>query len=196
MPSLPNAELSSAEGQHTKQGYTLQTGTNVLGHRALISLLLPLLLSTSRTTPQDPARVILLSSAGHALAPKHGIDYKSLVADPETLAAIQASTGHGRGHDQAMLGGSERERGRELESAKRGKNELDKMTEYAQAKWGDLALSKYLESVYGPNKVEGLSARRVGQGELLNFSVHPGTCRPRPAEMTLRLKCADANQQD
>ena len=94
------------------------------------------------------------------------------------MAAIQARAGHNPNRDQATLGGSDGKRGRELERAKRGKHELDKMTEYAQAKWGDLALSKYLESVYGPNKVEGLSARRIGEGELLNFSVHPGTCRP------------------
>lgn len=149
------ADTYSVEGQHTKQGYTLQTGTNVLGHQALISLLLPTLLATSRQRPADPARVILLSSAGHALAPAHGMDYNSLIADADILAAIK--------------------RGESPTQSKRGKNELDRMTEYAQSKWADLALSKYLEGVYGPNGDQAMEGRRVGEGELINFSVHPGT---------------------
>jgi hypothetical protein len=65
------------------------------------------------------------------------MDYNSLIADADILAAIK--------------------RGESPTQSKRGKNELDRMTEYAQSKWADLALSKYLE------------------GELINFSVHPGT---------------------
>lgn len=130
--SLFRADIS-AEGQHTSQGYTLQFGTNVLGHQALIHHLLPLLLSTSRANPSDPPRVLLLSSAGHAAAPKGGVDYKSVVRD--------------EGRDG------------------RGRHELAKWPEYGQAKWGDIALARYLHANYGPGS---------SRGELLCFSMHPG----------------------
>jgi hypothetical protein len=83
------------------------------------------------------------------------MDYNSLIADADILAAIK--------------------RGESPTQSKRGKNELDRMTEYAQSKWADLALSKYLEGVYGPNGDQAMEGRRVGEGELINFSVHPGT---------------------
>jgi len=65
-------------GQYTKQGYSLQFGTNVLGHQRLIKLLLPLLQKTSRADPANPARLIVLSSAAHAVAPPGGVNYNSL----------------------------------------------------------------------------------------------------------------------
>ena len=136
----------------------MQTGTNVLGHQALISRLLPVVLSTSRSTPTNPARIIVLSSAGHLGAPRHGFDYSALIADPEVLAKIQ--------------------QGDDSYEPRKGKHELSKTAEYGQAKWGDLVLSKYLEGVYGPNGDAALEGRRVGEGELFNFSVHPGTSFP------------------
>ncbi|KAL7421423.1 hypothetical protein Q5752_004309 [Cryptotrichosporon argae] len=69
---FPNAGVMALPpGQYTAQGYSMQFGTNVLGHQRLISLLLPVLLSSS-------ARLILLSSAGHTMAPAGGVDYASL----------------------------------------------------------------------------------------------------------------------
>lgn len=130
-----------SEGHFTKQDYTLQFGTNVLGHQALLHDLLPTLLSTSRANPSDPPRVLLLSSAGHAMAPKHGIDYKSVIRDPSDKVGT------------------------------RGKYELDKWSEYGQAKWGDIALARYLHLVYGPGAT---LSRRVAEGELLCYSIHPG----------------------
>ncbi|KAE8538492.1 hypothetical protein D1P53_004852 [Cryptococcus gattii VGV] len=79
--------MATQEGQYTKQGYTLQFGTNVLGHHRLITLLLPLLLSSP---PSCPSRVILTSSVGHLTAPKGGVNFKSVVRDP-------SDTGSGRG---------------------------------------------------------------------------------------------------
>ncbi|OWT40496.1 putativepod-specific dehydrogenase SAC25 [Cryptococcus neoformans Bt1] len=108
--------MATQEGQYTKQGYTLQFGTNVLGHHRLITLLLPLLLSSP---PSLPSRVILTSSAGHSMAPKGGVNFKSVVRDP-------SDTRSGR-----------------------GKYELDKWIEYGQSKWGNIALAKYLEDTYG-----------------------------------------------
>ncbi|WWC89169.1 uncharacterized protein L201_004087 [Kwoniella dendrophila CBS 6074] len=115
--------MASPEGIYTKQGYTLQFGTNVLGHQRLISLLLPLLLSSP---PTNPSRVILTSSAGHAGAPKGGIDFKSVVRDP-----------------------SEGSISTQNENPKQGKSEKPKWVEYGQSKWGNIALAKYLYNEYG-----------------------------------------------
>jgi hypothetical protein len=74
-------DLGSQEGLYTKQGYTIQFGTNVLGHHRLITRLLPVLRGTSSAHPEDPARVITLSSAGHSAAPSGGVDYRSVVRE-------------------------------------------------------------------------------------------------------------------
>ncbi|GMK55504.1 hypothetical protein CspeluHIS016_0205600 [Cutaneotrichosporon spelunceum] len=68
-----NAGVLGMSG-HTKQGYPLQFGTNVLGHQRLISLLLPLL----RKPRPRPARVISIASAAHITAPPGGVDYAAL----------------------------------------------------------------------------------------------------------------------
>ena len=49
--------------------------------------------------------------------------------------------------------------------------------EYGQSKWGDVALARRLHWMYGPD--EGrvkrvLDARRVGEGEIISISIHPG----------------------
>nr|XP_018262805.1 pod-specific dehydrogenase [Kwoniella dejecticola CBS 10117]OBR84963.1 pod-specific dehydrogenase [Kwoniella dejecticola CBS 10117] len=114
--------MASPEGLRTKQGYTLQFGTNVLGHHRLISLLLPLLLSSP---PTHPSRIILTSSAGHATAPKEGVDLRSVVSDPS---------------DPVQQPGTK---------PKWGKYEKMRWVEYGQSKWGNIALSNYLHNEYG-----------------------------------------------
>lgn len=54
-----------------------ETHPQVLGHQRLITLLLPLLQSTSRAT-RRPTRLISLSSSAHMAAPPGGVDYGSL----------------------------------------------------------------------------------------------------------------------
>lgn len=66
------------------------------------------------------------------MAPKGGVNIKSVVRDP-------SDTGSGQ-----------------------GKYELDKWTEYAQSKWGNIASAKYLEDTYGK------------EGRLIAVAVHPG----------------------
>ncbi|KAK8864565.1 hypothetical protein IAR55_001815 [Kwoniella newhampshirensis] len=112
--------MATPEGQFTKQGYTLQFGTNVLGHHRLISLLLPLLLSSP---PTNPSRVIISSSAGHSMAPTGGVNYQSVIRDPS--------------HPK------------DLDKPRQGKHELNKWDEYAQSKWGDIALAKWLNYQHG-----------------------------------------------
>ncbi|KAJ7226766.1 NAD-P-binding protein [Mycena pura] len=52
----------------TKQGYDLQFGTNVLGHFYLTKLLLPLLISTAKSSPKDKARIVTISSGAHHMS--------------------------------------------------------------------------------------------------------------------------------
>lgn len=70
--------MATPPGQYTKQGYSLQFGTNVLGHQRLIKQLLPLLQATAKSKG-EPSRLIVLSSQGHIMAPPGGVNYDSLV---------------------------------------------------------------------------------------------------------------------
>ncbi|KAF5337982.1 hypothetical protein D9758_014324 [Tetrapyrgos nigripes] len=49
----------------TAQGYDLQFGTNVLGHFYFTKLLLPILLSTARQSPDGKVRIVNTSSIAH-----------------------------------------------------------------------------------------------------------------------------------
>jgi len=53
----------------TTDGYDLQFGTNVLGHFYFTKLLLPLLTSTAKTSPEGKVRVVNTSSIGHIWSP-------------------------------------------------------------------------------------------------------------------------------
>ncbi|KAG6330295.1 hypothetical protein ID866_8795 [Astraeus odoratus] len=52
----------------TDDGYDLQFGTNVLGHFYLTKLLLPILLSTAKSTSEGTVRVVNVSSCAHRLS--------------------------------------------------------------------------------------------------------------------------------
>jgi retinol dehydrogenase 12 len=54
----------------TADGYDLQFGTNVIGHFYFTKLLLPLLISTAKISPDGKARVVNTSSVGHMAACK------------------------------------------------------------------------------------------------------------------------------
>lgn len=49
----------------TEQGYDMQFGTNVIGHFYFTKLLLPILLETTKTSPDGKARVVHVASVGH-----------------------------------------------------------------------------------------------------------------------------------
>ncbi|KAG9315699.1 hypothetical protein JVU11DRAFT_3346 [Chiua virens] len=49
----------------TSDGYDLQFGTNVLGHHYFTKLLLPLLISTAKASPDGKARIVTVSSSMH-----------------------------------------------------------------------------------------------------------------------------------
>ncbi|GMK55953.1 hypothetical protein CspeluHIS016_0210090 [Cutaneotrichosporon spelunceum] len=68
-----NAGIMVVPPAETKQGYSLQFGTNVLGHQQLISRLIPLLQRTSKANAA-PSRLVVSSSFAHLWAPKCGED--------------------------------------------------------------------------------------------------------------------------
>ncbi|RXK39295.1 hypothetical protein M231_03374 [Tremella mesenterica] len=125
--------MASPAGLYTKQGYTLQFGTNCLGHHRLITLLLPLLLETSRANPSQPPRVIVSSSVGHIGAPPGGVKYESVVRDHSGVDQTDA--------------------GEQVKNPVPGKNELPIWVEYGQSKWGSIALAKWLHWHHGPGKM-------------------------------------------
>ncbi|KAJ3559681.1 hypothetical protein NM688_g191 [Phlebia brevispora] len=67
----------------TSDGYDLQFGTNVLGHFYFTRLLLPLLLSTAKTTPSGKVRVVNTSSMGHSFVDH--INYEALRESPQRI---------------------------------------------------------------------------------------------------------------
>jgi NAD(P)-dependent dehydrogenase (short-subunit alcohol dehydrogenase family) len=72
-----NAGIMAVPAALTKEGYEVQFGTNHVGHALLIKLLLPLLQKTAQL-PDASVRILSLSSDGHGLAPKEGIDFAHL----------------------------------------------------------------------------------------------------------------------
>lgn len=84
------------------------------------------------------------------MAPKGGVNYQSVVRDAAETTPLDPK------------------------NPKKGKYEVDKWAEYGQAKWGDIALARYLHAVYGPEAASGMQSRRVGGGQLLCYSIHPG----------------------
>ncbi|KAG9104004.1 hypothetical protein FRC06_006268 [Ceratobasidium sp. 370] len=77
----------------TSTGYDIQFGTNVLGHYLFTVLLLPVLIHTAQTSPRGHARVVNVSSSGHWLAPKGGVDYSTLVPNDPTSEARRRKLG-------------------------------------------------------------------------------------------------------
>ncbi|KAG6333363.1 hypothetical protein ID866_5728 [Astraeus odoratus] len=66
--------------QLTEDGYDLQFGTNVLGHFYFTKLLLPILLSTAKSSPNGTVRVVNTSSNGHWFS---GLDFDTFKDSPK-----------------------------------------------------------------------------------------------------------------
>jgi len=71
-----NAGIMNVPPGTTKDGYEVQFGTNHVGHALLTKLLLPLILKTA--DQHGGARITVLSSNAHTMAPKTGIEFDSL----------------------------------------------------------------------------------------------------------------------
>ncbi|KIK97831.1 hypothetical protein PAXRUDRAFT_9936, partial [Paxillus rubicundulus Ve08.2h10] len=117
----------------TDDGYDLQFGTNVLGHFYLTKLLLPILISTAKSSPEGTVRVVNTASNGHLLG---GLEFDTFKDGPKRRADEtnrlygQSKTGniifsaelHRRYRDQGIIsislnpGGIRTELGRHLSS--------------------------------------------------------------------------------
>lgn len=64
---INNAGIMMTPEGLTKDGYEIQFGTNVVGPALLTQLVLPVMRETAKTNPQT--RMVMLSSAAHAMAP-------------------------------------------------------------------------------------------------------------------------------
>lgn len=60
----------------TLEGYEVHFGLNYLGHALLSRLLIPTMLQTAEQ--QSDTRIVIVSSEGHAMAPKGGIEFERL----------------------------------------------------------------------------------------------------------------------
>lgn len=63
----------------TADGYDLQFGTNVLGHYYFTKLLLPILTSTAKVTPERKVRVVNVASCAHLFG---GLDFNTFKDGP------------------------------------------------------------------------------------------------------------------
>lgn len=78
-----NAGIIRVATGRTKEGYEIHFGLNYLGHALLTSLLVPTMLHTASTLqqPDSDVRVVVVSSEGHAVAPKGGIQFDKVKTD-------------------------------------------------------------------------------------------------------------------
>ncbi len=85
-----NAGIMATAPGLTTDGYELQFGTNHMGHALLTKKLLPLLQQTAAADgPNADVRVVALSSHGHTMAAKGGIDFATLKTTAEGLNTVQ-----------------------------------------------------------------------------------------------------------
>ncbi|KAN0080033.1 hypothetical protein V8E55_009599 [Tylopilus felleus] len=98
----------------TDDGYDLTFGTNVLGHFYLTKLLLPILISTAKSSPEGTVRVVNTSSVAHLFGnlqfdtfldgPKRRADYTfRLYAQSKTGNIMFSNELHRRYHDQGII---------------------------------------------------------------------------------------------
>jgi NAD(P)-dependent dehydrogenase (short-subunit alcohol dehydrogenase family) len=80
-----NAGIIRVPPLKTTEGYEIHFGINYLGHALLSRLLMPTLLHTAQQQPEADVRVIVLSSEGHVMAPKQGIDFDKVKTDGSSI---------------------------------------------------------------------------------------------------------------
>lgn len=81
---LLNAGIMASDAGLTKDGYEVQFGTNHVGHALLTKLLTPILDTTAKE-PGSDVRVVVLTSAAVAMAPKDGIEFDTLKTQQEPM---------------------------------------------------------------------------------------------------------------
>jgi NAD(P)-dependent dehydrogenase (short-subunit alcohol dehydrogenase family) len=93
-----NAGIMGVPFSNTPDGFEIQFQTNYLSHWLLTSLLLPTLLETSKISEPGSVRIVNLTSDGHQLAPKLGINF-----DDPGLESQNAMTRYGQSKLANML---------------------------------------------------------------------------------------------
>lgn len=83
-----NAGIMASAPGLTQDGYEVQFGVNYLGHALLARLLMPLLDKTSQLPGADP-RAVMVTSMGHQMTSKNGIEFDSLKTKCEHLGPFQ-----------------------------------------------------------------------------------------------------------
>ena len=140
--------MSPPMDQLTTEGYDMQFGTNVVGHFLFTQLVLSLLLKAAEAT--GDARVVHVSSLGHAAAPKEYIAWETL-----------------RPGEKSSPGDKKRR--------KLSPDDLYYQSKCVSAafKVGSTTKVSY-ESVQGVIMVSNEMAKRYGKQGIVSISLHPG----------------------
>ena len=83
-----NAGIMASAPGLTQDGYEVQFGVNYLGHALLAKLLMPLLERTSRLPGAD-VRAVMVTSRGHQMAGKQGIEFDKLKTKCEHMGPFE-----------------------------------------------------------------------------------------------------------
>lgn len=73
-----NAGIIRVATNTTKEGYEVHFGLNYLGHALLARLLVPTMKRSVEQHPGLDARIVIVSSEGHSMAPKGGVQFDKL----------------------------------------------------------------------------------------------------------------------
>ncbi|KAI1195110.1 hypothetical protein F5X97DRAFT_335535 [Nemania serpens] len=84
-----NAGIIRVKPGTTTDGYEIHFGLNYLGHALLSKLLLPTLLRTTELNPGADVRLVVISSEGHEVVPKGGIQFDKLKTDCADMSYSQ-----------------------------------------------------------------------------------------------------------
>jgi len=78
-----NAGIIRVATGTTKEGYEIHFGLNYLGHALLSKLLVPTMVRTATALqhPDSDVRIVIVSSEGHRISPKEGIQFEKLKTD-------------------------------------------------------------------------------------------------------------------
>lgn len=83
-----NAGIIRVAAGKTREGIETHFGLNYLGHALLAKLLVPTMVRMVQKTSVEEARVVVVSSEGHAMAPKEGIQFERLKSDCADLVSL------------------------------------------------------------------------------------------------------------
>ena len=87
-----NAGIIRVATGTTKEGFEVHFGLNYLGHALLSRLLVPTMLRTAQQQSGADVRVVVVSSEGHAMAPKGGVQFDKLRTNCADMVRYPMST--------------------------------------------------------------------------------------------------------